>query len=253
MDACLLAGVQFKDMKTLIFAIALSANIIGPVQELSWSKLTDDSWNGVRGNHDPFSSYAPSHAIRALRRAIAFEGDQSIKSAVASGNREQARLIFPVVCWGLQTTMTQPEQTWYCEKVWKLDDCEPTRDWAEVLRAPSLVSSLQTIGDPKDREIYDLLKAGQDRRQKQISLSLEGLRFYDAHAALSSSPMSEPRTLAGVEALKARISRTDLAGDLAKIRSLLQPEQQREWDSILHAFQARLRLATAGQSPWGIR
>lgn len=240
-------------MNTFVFAVALSTSFFGSSQGLSWSKLTDDSWNGTRGDHDPFSSYAPSHAIRALRRAIAFEGDQCVKLAVASGRPERAQLILLVTCWGLQTTMTRPEQSWYCHRVWELNDCEPARDVAEVLQAPSLVRSLQAIGDPKDREIFDLLKAGQDRRRRQINPRTDDLGFYDAHAALSSSPISEPRTRAGVEALKARIARTDLAGDLAKIQALLTTEQQREWDSILDAFKARLGLAKAGQSPWEIR
>lgn len=228
---------------TITLALALSQ------QAKLEPQFGDDVWNGASGLHDPASSYAPPHAIRALRSLIAASADAGIKAAENANQPEGARYHTEVGLWALASTMTSGERAWYVDHAWKISPrAASLRN--RISQAPGLVLLLMRIGDPEDRRHYDLLQAGKLRRADRFDPKLSGLAFYDAYAAFHSFPVPEPRTEAGAVAMRARLIRDDIAGDTAAIRRSLTEAQRGEWDAILRNYRDRTRIIAAGRDPW---
>lgn len=237
-----------------------------PCLNIASFDFTSDSQTGVSGTHDPFSSFAPSHATRALRRAIGFEVNWRVKRARFEEKAREADLYAFVGLWGLLQTMTLEEQRWFKTHVWKLGDCETTENANQVLRAPSRISRLNGFGDPLDRELFDILKTGHDRRrepyrtidsnpnlnalERKEALWRLKLRRYDALVAVSSTRVTESRDPLGVDAFLAKVDMTDYAKDVAQIRRRFSPAQVAEWDMILQRVKDALDRIDRGQSPW---
>lgn len=233
-----------------ILSLLIGLTLCSNQAQVSAFRFDSDEYTGAAGPHDPFSSYAPSQPICALRRAIGADGDYFIKRALLENKPKLAARISAITLWGLSTTMTLAEQKWFQEKVWHLSDCEVTPDFANVFRSPTLVSELKAIGDPLGFEIYSLGKAGRIRRAERFGDGPADLEFYDAIAAVSSALVTEPRTLIGATAVKARLIRDDLARDLSQIRERLPSNAQQEWDAVLKQFRNKCRLAEGATDPW---
>lgn len=222
---------------------------------------------------DPFSSYAPSQAIRCLREQLSADAEIAIRTAQIAGQPSKAELHRKVGAWSILTTMRGVEADHEVKHVWRMNEPMPA-DWVVVRNAPCMVDHLTRMGDPLDREIYDLFEAGRKRRmgpfdalRAQCDKEAEGSskssqqmylerlpelkrKLYRQLRDLSSAILDAEPTPEKIELALLIANRTSMERELKQIRARLTPAELAEWNSVVEAYRAKRRIVDLGQNPW---
>lgn len=207
-------------------------------------------------SRDPFSSYAPSQAVRALREQICLQSYVQITAASLAEDKELEESHRRISAAAYYGTLHPLEREWEAAKVWMLSPSRKAQ-WGSVFSTPHLTPRLARVGDPADRSIYDITAAGLTRRYRLYGSlpsmpSAEGsdpvselrqakTKVYHLHRAFSSTVWPADPSPKEVEAVLAMIHLNEYQDDVRKVKSLLSAEERAEWESVMESYTAASR------------